>query len=115
MGAFVYALHDKQGMFYIGKTKNARKRFFRYGGKTLNLALKKRLSIAGDDVRVEVLVLNPPDLERTEADLIMVNSGKLLNKQYNRLPLCMKCGEVIPRNTSALKRRLICESCGGHR
>lgn len=115
MGAFVYALHDKQGMFYIGKTTNAKKRFSRYGDKTLNFALKKRLSTSGDDVRVEILSLNPPNLVQRETDLILVHSGKLLNKQHNRLPLCMTCGKVITHNTRVIRRRLICEGCGGHR
>lgn len=48
-GSFVYGLYDRDGLFYIGKTTNAKRRFSRYLDRMMNYQVKQRLSKGGDD------------------------------------------------------------------
>lgn len=81
-GQFVYGLCDRDGLFYVGKTRNAARRFETYSKQVLTHAnphLLRRLRDAGDDLRVVILSLNPANLNVAEADAISLHGDRLVN------------------------------------
>jgi hypothetical protein len=109
-GPFVYGLSDGTGMFYVGKTIDAGRRFYRYARHAAP-RLQRRLKEAGEDVRVSILRHNPPDLAASERHFIGIYASDLVNTQGNdrfrtaKMPLAMK--------NAALRTQLSrCMGCG---
>jgi hypothetical protein len=79
-GSLIYGLRDGDGVFYIGKTTNAKSRFSSYANPAkVQLNLQKRLARAGDDLRVVILEHNPADLGRAEREWIEARGDQLVN------------------------------------
>lgn len=109
-GPFIYALSDLGGIFYVGKTIDANKRFYRYARHAAP-RLQRRLKESGDEVRLTILRHNPPDLKESERHFIGLHSPNLVNIQGSerlmtaKMPLAMK--------NSALRTQLSrCAGCG---
>lgn len=109
-GPFVYGLSDGTGIFYVGKTIDADRRFYRYARHAAP-RLQMRLKEAGEDVRVSILRHNPPDLAASERHFIGLHASNLVNMQgsnrflTSKMPLAMK--------NSALRTQLSrCAGCG---
>lgn len=63
----VYALCDRGGVFYVGKTAVPAKRFYQHAaGAPRNPRLHQRLMMSGGEVRVEVLHRSPADIDAAE-------------------------------------------------
>lgn len=55
-GAMVYALEDAASVFYVGRTRNAAKRFYQHGkAESTNLYLARRLRLSKGSVHVRLL------------------------------------------------------------
>jgi predicted GIY-YIG superfamily endonuclease len=79
-GAFVYGLADEGGIFYIGQTRSARRRFQAHAeARTNNPILRERIKATGDTLRVLILHENPDDLSATEREEIRRRGADLVN------------------------------------
>ena len=109
----VYGLHDSTGLFYIGSTFNPKMRFFvqYYLKRQVNVHLLRRIRGAGPNLRVEILVENPPDLRRSEADMIAKLSPELCNIAAN--PYRLKSGFSVSMKACAPTEAAICAGCDG--
>jgi len=105
-GSFVYALVDEGGIFYVGKTTNARRRFYQHGAVTSNLQLARRIRKAANGLLVMVLHRDPPDLAAAEAEAIIKYGPSLLNVAGN--PCRLPTGMHVP-----LHGELACPLCDG--
>jgi len=78
-GPFVYALEDDSGIFYVGKTIHANSRFYKYISAKTALRLQRRVRDAVGDVRVRILMHNPPDLIAAELEMIKQYASQIVN------------------------------------
>lgn len=108
-GQFVYGLHDRSGLFYVGKTTNAAQRFYQHRSDQVNPRLWRRVKAAGDSLRIEIIAHNPPDLSAAEGDAIALNAARLVNIMRNpfRFPSRMHVPLAASRDAVA-----DCPGCG---
>ncbi len=125
-GAFVYGLKDEAGIFYVGQTKSAHSRFaMGWRGYSFNPNVMRRMSKAGDALRVVILEMGPTDLTRAEnrhirrlgLDLANFNSSNSRHQTKNArlmaahtlgfIPACHVCGA----EADIEKSRKYCRSC----
>lgn len=113
-GPFVYALSDDE-IFYIGKTIDAERRFYRYARHAAP-RLQKRLKQAGGDVRLSILRHNPPDLLASERHFIALHAPTLVNVHGSERLMTAKMSVRVKNSAlrTQLSRCVGCESTKPH-
>jgi hypothetical protein len=119
-GAMVYALSDKLGVFYVGRTRNPSRRFYQHKTRTgPNIYLAKRLRESGASVLVRVISIGDQDLLAAELDAIREYGATLLNFHANPARLTSSgsgvCSVPCPQCGGALDhpRQKLCKACTG--
>lgn len=110
-GSLVYGLLDENGViFYVGKTTNPKKRFWDHSeASPHNIQLRRRMERAGRDLRVVVLVRDPPNLAQSEMDEIVKRSQDLVNVAGN--PFRRKSRFQLGPNSR--EKMGLCPTCDG--
>lgn len=109
-GQFVYGLCDLDGLFFVGRTRNASVRFERLPELVRNLHLARRIREAGRWLYVAVIDYKPANLHDAHMTAIRMYADRLVNVLANpyRLPTLVHVRGVIGRDALAC-----CPLCDG--
>jgi hypothetical protein len=111
-GPFVYGLSDGDGIFYVGKTVDANRRFYSYTKPSkCSPRLQRRIRDALGPVMVSILEHNPRDLDAAERKYIAMYAPNLVNQSGSIR--YMSASMRLTDKNSALRTQLSrCSGCG---